>query len=160
MVVIIFHDHGTRYLGKMFNDEWMRDRGFLEIKKPKAVDLISSHKNQKLVTVDSSATVNDALSLMNKFGISQIPVTNGDKFVGSLNDNYLFAKLIESSDVKNKSVETVMQAAFPFVEAETPIDAVSKLITRDNNAVLMKDLAGNTHIITKHDVIQAVAHMG
>ncbi len=160
VVVIIFHDHGTRYLGKMFNDEWMRDRGFLEIKKPKAVDLISSHKNQKLVTVDSSATVNDALSLMNKFGISQIPVTNGDKFVGSLNDNYLFAKLIESSDVKNKSVETVMQAAFPFVEAETPIDAVSKLITRDNNAVLMKDLAGNTHIITKHDVIQAVAHMG
>ena len=160
VVVIIFHDHGTRYLGKMFNDEWMRDLGFLEIKKPKAVDLISSHKNQKLVTVDSSATVNDALSLMNKFGISQIPVTNGDKFVGSLNDNYLFAKLIESSDVKNKSVETVMQAAFPFVEAETPIDAVSKLITRDNNAVLMKDLAGNTHIITKHDVIQAVAHMG
>ncbi len=160
VVVIIFHDHGTRYLGKMFNDEWMRDRGFLEIKKPKAVDLISSHKNQKLVTVDSSATVNDALSLMNKFGISQIPVTKSEAFVGSLNDNYLFAKLIENNDVKNKSVESVMQAAFPFVDAETAIDAVSKLITRDNNAVLMKDLAGNTHIITKHDVIQAVAQMG
>lgn len=159
VVVIIFHDHGTRYLGKMFNDEWMRDRGFLEIKKPKAVDLISSHKNQKLITVDSALTVNDALSLMNKFGISQIPVTSGTSFVGSLNDNYLFAKLIESSDVKHQSVETVMQPAFPFVDAQTPIDEVSKLITRDNNAVLMTDLAGNTHIITKHDVIQAVAHM-
>lgn len=159
VVVIIFHDHGTRYLGKMFNDEWMRDRGFLEIKKPKAMDLISSHKSQKLVTVDSALTVNDALSLMNKYGISQIPVTKDSKFVGSLNDNYLFSKLIENSDIKNKSVATVMQPAFPFVDSQTPIDEVSKLITKDNNAVLMTDLVGTTHIITKHDVIHAVAHM-
>ncbi len=160
VVVIIFHDHGTRYLGKMFNDEWMRDRGFLQISKPKALDLISSHKNQKLITVDAGATVNDALTLMNKYGISQIPVTKGGEFVGSLNDSYLFAKLIESNDAKNKGVETIMQAAFPIVEAQTPIDEISKLITKDNNAVLMKDLGGNTHIITKHDVIQAVAQMG
>lgn len=160
VVVIIFHDHGTRYLGKMFNDEWMRDRGFLQINKPKAIDLISSHKNQKLITVDVNATVNDALSLMNKYGISQIPVSKGSEFVGSLNDSYLFAKLIESNDAKNKKVDAIMQPAFPMVDAQTPIDEISKLITRDNNAVLMKDLGGNTHIITKHDVIQAVSHMG
>lgn len=160
VVVIIFHDHGTRYLGKMFNDEWMRDRGFLQINKPKAIDLISSHKNQKLITVDVNATVNDALSLMNKYSISQIPVSNGSEFVGSLNDSYLFAKLIESNDAKNKKVDAIMQPAFPMVDAQTPIDEISKLITRDNNAVLMKDLGGNTHIITKHDVIQAVSHMG
>ena len=64
-VVVIFHDHGTRYLGKMFNDDWMRDRGFLEIKKPKAIDLISSHKNQKLLTVEANASVSDALTTMN-----------------------------------------------------------------------------------------------
>ena len=160
VVVIIFHDHGTRYLGKMFNDEWMRDRGFLQISKPKALDLISSHKNQKLITVDAGATLNDALTLMNKYGISQIPVTKGGEFVGSLNDSHLFAKLIESNDAKNIGVVSIMQAAFPMVEAQTPIDEISKLITKDNNAVLMKDLGGNTHIITKHDVIQAVAHMG
>lgn len=160
VVVIIFHDHGTRYLGKMFNDEWMRDRGFLQINKPKALDLISSHKNQKLITVDAGATVNEALALMHRYGISQIPVTKGSDFVGSLNDSHLFSKLIESNDSKNKGVESIMQPAFPMVEAQTPIDEISKLITKDNNAVLMKDLGGNTHIITKHDVIQAVAQMG
>lgn len=159
LVVVIFHDHGTRYLGKMFNDDWMRDRGFLEIKKPKALDLIASHKNQKLLTVDSQATVAEALSLMNKYSISQLPVTSGKEFVGSLNDNFLFSKLIESNDLKNKKIESVMQPAFPFVPELTPIEDVSKLITRDNNAVLVKDLAGNVHIITKHDVIQAVAQM-
>lgn len=160
VVVIIFHDHGTRYLGKMFNDDWMRDRGFLQISKPKALDLISSHKNQKLITVDATATVSEALALMSKFGISQIPVTKGKDFVGSLNDSYLFSKLIESNEVKNNKVESLMQKAFPVVDAQATIDEISKLITKDSNAVLMRDLGGNTHIITKHDVIQAVAHMG
>ena len=160
VVVIIFHDHGTRYLGKMFNDDWMRDRGFLQISKPKAIDLITSHKNQKLITVDSAATVSDALALMHKYGISQIPVMKGSDFVGSLNDSYLFSKLIESNEVKNKNVESLMQKSFPMVDAQTTIDEISKLITKDNNAVLMKDLGGNSHIITKHDVIQAVAQMG
>ncbi len=160
VVVIIFHDHGTRYLGKMFNDDWMRDRGFLTISKPKAIDLISSHKNQKLVTVDATATVNDALVLMNKFNISQLPVSKNNDFVGSLDDGYLFAQLIKNSEIKNKKVADVMQKAFPVVDAQCTIDEISKLITKDNNAVLMKDLGGNTHIITKHDVIQAVAQMG
>jgi cystathionine beta-synthase len=97
---------------------------------------------------------------MNKYGISQLPVTKSGNFVGSLNDNYLLAKLIEDNDAKNKGIESVMQPAFPMVDAQTPIDEISKLITKDNNAVLMKDLGGNTHIITKHDVIQAVARMG
>jgi cystathionine beta-synthase len=159
VVVIIFHDHGTRYLGKMFNDDWMRDRGFLTINKPKAIDLIASHKNQKLITVEATATVGDALALMNKYGIDQLPVTKGNDFVGSLNDSFLFSKLIESNDVKNKTVDSLMQKAFPMVDAQTTIDDISKLITKDNNAVLMKDLGGNAHIITKHDVIQAVAQM-
>jgi cystathionine beta-synthase len=159
VVVVIFHDHGTRYLGKMFNDDWMRDRGFLEIKKPKAIDLISSHKNQKLLTVDASASVSDALITMNKFGISQIPVKKGNEFVGSLNDSYLFSKLIEDSSIKTKTVSDVMQAPFPFVNDQTLMEDISKLITRENNAVLMTDLAGTTHIITKHDLIQGISQM-
>jgi cystathionine beta-synthase len=160
VVVIIFHDHGTRYLGKMFNDDWMRDRGFLQISKPKALDLISSHKGQKLVTVEDSASVSDALALMNKYDISQLPIKKGNDFVGSLDDGYIFSKLIHDNDIKNKKVSDVMQKAFPIVDPQTTIDEISKLITKDNNAVLMRDLGGNTHIITKHDVIQAVAQMG
>ncbi|MDI9342375.1 MAG: pyridoxal-phosphate dependent enzyme [Sediminibacterium sp.] len=159
VVVVIFHDHGTRYMGKMFNDDWMRDRHFLEIKKPKAIDLIASHRNQKLVTIESSASMSEALALMNKFNISQLPVTKGKEIVGSLNDNYLFNKLIENADIKNESIEKLMQPAFPIVGEQAPIEEVSKLITKDNNAVLLRDLGGSMHIITKHDVIQAVAQM-
>lgn len=159
VVVVIFHDHGTRYLGKMFNEDWMRDRGFLEIKKPKAIDLITSHKNQKLLTVDSEASVNEALMIMNKYGISQIPVSKGSEFVGSLNDNYLFSKLIEDSNIKNKIVKEVMQAPFPIVSPQAPMEDVSKLITKENNAVLMTDLSGTTHIITKHDLIQGISQI-
>ena len=159
VVVVIFHDHGTRYLGKMFNDEWMRDRNFLEITKPKAIDLVANHKNQKLITVDINATVNDALNILNKYNISQIPVTENGHFVGSLNDNYLFNRLIENNEIKKQPVKNLVQAAFPVVGEKTTIEEVSKLITKDNNAVLLRDLGGNMHIITKHDIIQAVAQM-
>jgi cystathionine beta-synthase len=159
VVVIIFHDHGTRYLGKMFNDDWMRDRNFLEITKPKAVDLIANHKNQKLLTIDADAKVADALALLSKYNISQIPVTKGLDYVGSLNDSFLFNKLITNNDIKNQTISSVMQPAFPVVGEHATIEEVSKLITKDNNAVLMRDLGGNCHIITKHDVIQAVAKM-
>lgn len=159
LIVVIFHDHGTRYLGKMFNDDWMRDRGFLEIKKPKAIDLISSHKNQKLITINADAPITEALNLMNKFGISQIPVKQNDKFVGALNDNYLFNKLIADNSLKTKTVADLMQAPFPMVDAQTPMDEISKLINKENNAVLMTDLAGNVHIITKHDLILGISQI-
>ncbi len=159
VVVVIFHDHGTRYLGKMFNDDWMRDRGFLEIKKPKAIDLIASHKNQKLITVDAGSTIHDALNVMNKFGISQMPVKKGDKFVGSLNDSMLFSKLFADPSLKTKTVEELMQPPFPMVSEQAPMEEISKMINKENNAVLMTDLGGSVHIITKHDLIQGISQM-
>jgi len=159
VVVVIFHDHGTRYLGKMFNDDWMRDRNFLEVTKPKAIDLVANHKGQKLLTIDAKMTVSEALAILSKYNISQLPVVDGGEYVGSLNDNFLFNKLIENSDIKKQIVKAVMQPAFPVVGEQAPIEEVSKLITKDNNAVLLRDLGGNMHIITKHDIIEAVAKM-
>ncbi|MBS1652872.1 MAG: pyridoxal-phosphate dependent enzyme [Bacteroidetes bacterium] len=159
VVVVIFHDHGTRYLGKMFNDEWMRDRNFLEATKPKAIDLVANHKNLKLITVDEQATVSEALTILNKYNISQIPVMDKSTMVGSLNDSFLFNKLILDIDLRNKKVKEVMQSPFPMVGEQTSIEDVSKLITKDNNAVILRDLGGNLHIITKHDIIEAVAKM-
>jgi cystathionine beta-synthase len=143
----------------MFNDDWMRDRGFLEIKKPKAIDLITGHKNQKLVTIDASASIHEALSLMNKFGISQIPVKKGTDFIGSLNDSVLFSKLFEDNSLKTKTVAELMDGPFPMVSPQAPMEDVSKLITKENNAVLMTDLAGHVHIITKHDLIQGISQI-
>lgn len=159
VVVVIFHDHGTRYLGKMFNDDWMRDRGFLDVSKPKAIDLVYGHKDKKLITINSDSLIIDAVQLMTKFNISQIPVVDSTgNFVGALNDSNVFAQLILNDKLKQEAVSKVMEKSFPFVDINAPIEEVSKLITRENNAVLIKELSGDVHIITKHDIINAISN--
>lgn len=157
VVVVIFHDHGTRYLGKMFNDDWMRDRGFLDNEKPRASQLIEAHKHLPLVTAAESDIMHDVIVKMRKYDISQIPVVNskGD-FTGSLNDSHLFSTLLEHPELKNEAVGKYMQAPFPFVHPDANLEEVSKLITRDNHAVLVKALSGAVHIITKQDIIDAL----
>lgn len=158
VVVVIFHDHGTRYLGKMFNDDWMRDRGFLLTEQTRAINLIEGHKHQKLVTAKTTDTVGAAVQLMKKFFISQLPVTNeAGEFVGSLNDTNLFSMLLENHELKQKMVSEVMSPAFPFVDAKASMEEVSRLITKDNAAVLVKDLMNQVHIITKQDLIEAIS---
>lgn len=136
VVVVIFHDHGTRYLGKMFNDEWMRDRNFLEKTRPSAADLVASHKHQKLITVDSEQSVGETLDFFTKYDISQIPVKSGTEFVGSLNESVLFTKLITDDSIKTAKVKSVMSAPFPIVGEKATIEEVSKLITKDRKSVV------------------------
>ncbi|MBL7891411.1 MAG: pyridoxal-phosphate dependent enzyme [Bacteroidia bacterium] len=156
VVVVIFHDHGTRYLGKMFNDEWMRDRGFLVGEKTKAIDLIQSHKHNKLITMEPETPISAALEKMTRYNISQIPITRKGAFIGSISDSVLFKKLLEKPDLRNQKVEVVMQAPLPFVDASASIQDVSKKITKESTAVLVKDEAGVPHIITKQDIIDAI----
>ena len=156
LVVVIFHDHGTRYLGKMFNDDWMRDRGFLEEKSPKAIDLIERHKHLKLVTVDAEDSVAEAFAIMRKFDVSQIPVKSGNDFVGSLSDSHLYALICDNPELKQSKVKEVMQKTFPFVNPQAKLEEVSKQINRENEAVLVRDMLGAVHIITKYDIIEAL----
>ena len=158
IVVVIFHDHGTRYLGKMFNDDWMRDRGFLLTEQTRAINLIETHKHQKLVTAKTTDTVGAAVQMMKKFSISQLPVTNENEiFVGSLTDTALFGMIMENHELKQKLVAEVMSNSFPFVDAKASLEEVSRLITKDNAAVLVKDLMNQVHIITKQDLIEAIS---
>jgi cystathionine beta-synthase len=159
VVVVIFHDHGTRYLGKMFNDDWMRDRGFLPT-APKAIalDLVKGHSHLPLVTVKETDTCETAFAIMQKYGISQIPVINEQKnFTGALEDAGLYAALLKNRDLMQSQVKDVMRKPFPIVSYTDSIDNVSALINKDNNAVLMMDLGGNWHIITRYDVIGAMS---
>lgn len=159
VVVVIFHDHGTRYLGKMYNDDWLRERGFLETKKAKhAVDLIENHRELKLVTANENDLIADVCNVLNKYGISQIPIVNDKhEFVGSISDNQLFSCLLNQDNLKSNKISSIMQAPFPMVSANASIEEVSKLITKENSAVLVTDMGGNTHIITKYDIIDAIA---
>lgn len=157
LVVVIFHDHGTRYLGKMFNDDWMRMKGYFDKKGLVARDLVVTNKKAELVTIDAKETVEKAAKTMSEMDISQIPVTSDKRIVGSLSENHLFSTLIKNPEIKLNAVETVMQAAFPFVDISTPIDSLSKMITPENPALLVRDFkTDNTYIITKSDIISAL----
>jgi cystathionine beta-synthase len=155
LVVCIFHDHGSRYVAKVYNDQWMIERGFLDVKTFK--DIINSRSGkQKLVTVQPSQTVSEAVDLMKKFDIENIPVMNGNGPVGAISENGLFQKIFSNPDIKNSIVENVMERPYPLVEFNTPVEKLSTLINKENGAVLSKDEAGNYHIVTKYDVIQAL----
>lgn len=157
VVVVIFHDHGSRYVGKIFNDDWMRDRGFLDKEKARALDLIKNHKDKTLVSVHENHSISEAIAVLTKFNISQVPVKNEEgHFVGSINDTELYAALIKNPKIGEDKVSTVMGKAYPFVEANSTIEDVSKLIDKNNRAVLIKDAAGISHIITIHDVIDSL----
>ncbi len=157
VVVVIFHDHGTRYLGKMFNDDWMRMKGYFDKKGLVAKDLVGSNKKVELQTIDAKETVEQAVKLMNEMDISQVPVTADKRIVGSLNENHLFSCILKNPEIKNNPVESIMQAAFPFVDISTPIDSLSKMITLENPALLVRDFkTDNTFIITKSDIINAM----
>ena len=155
LVVCIFHDHGSRYVAKVYNDQWMIERGFLDVKTFK--DIISSRTGkQKLVTVQPTQTVSEAVDLMKKFDIENIPVMNGNGPVGAISENGLFKKIFSNPHIKNDTIEKVMEPSYPLVEFNTPVEKLSTLINKENGAVLSKDEAGNYHIVTKYDVIQAL----
>lgn len=157
VVVVLFHDHGSRYVGKMFNDDWMRDRGFLDDEHKTAMDIIQNHKHESLITIGANELVSHAILRMKKYGISQIPVLADNEFVGLVDDATVFDKICDNPSVKDEKIESIMKPALPIVSADEPINKLSKIITKDNPAALVKDEGGNYHIVTKHDLINAIA---
>lgn len=154
LVVCILHDHGSRYVGKIYNDQWMMERGFLDVKTFK--DIVSSRSHNRLITVEPTNTVSEAVELMKKYDIEQIPVFKNGEPVGSISENGLFDKVFSNAEIKNALIEEVLEPAFPIVTFDTPIERLSTLITKENGAVLSKDEAGMFHIVTKYDIIQSL----
>jgi len=156
VVVVLFHDHGSRYVGKMFNDEWMRERGFLDEEVTVATDLIKNHINKPLITVKTEELVSHAIERMRDYKISQIPVEDVSGFVGSIDEADLFRAYMTDPNIGDTPIKEVMGKPFPIVHKNAAIVEVSKLITKENNAVLVDLDNGKHHIITKHDIISAI----
>ena len=157
VVVVVFHDHGSRYLGKMYNDEWMRAKGFFEVTGMTARDLVAMGVSAELFAVEASRPVEDAVRLMGEHDFSQISVTKSGRIIGSLNESHLYEQFIHEPDCKLKSVETIMQPAFPFVDISTPVELVATMITPENPAVLVRDFkTEKTFIITRSDIIRVM----
>ena len=157
LVVVIFHDHGSRYLGKMYNDEWMREKGFLEKSGLTTRDLVAMRVSGELCSIESNEPVEHAVRLMSEHDFSQISITRNKRLVGSLNESHLYSQLVRNSGVKRDPVESIMQPAFPFVDISTPVDLLSTMITPENPAVLVRDFkTDKTFIITRSDVIRVL----
>jgi cystathionine beta-synthase len=157
VVVVIFHDHGSRYLAKMFNDDWMREKGFLEKTGMTARDMVASGLSGELLAIEGSESVETAVRLMSQHDFSQLSITLDRRLVGSLNEAHLFGELVRNPDVKIQPVETIMQPAFPFVDISTPVELLSTMITSANPAVLVRDFkTEKTFIITRSDVIRVL----
>jgi cystathionine beta-synthase len=157
VVVVIVHDHGSRYLGKMFNDDWMRSKGFLEKSGMTARDLVGIGLSGELCSIECNEPVEHALRVMSEHDFSQISITCEHRIVGSLNEMHLYEALLANPGVKSQPLETIMQPAFPFIDASTPVDLLSTMITADNPAVLVRDFkTDKTFIITRSDVIRVL----
>jgi len=156
VVVVLFHDSGSRYVGKMFNDDWMRERGFLEEEITKAEDVIKDHLDKSLIIARTEELVSHAIERMRKYKISQIPVVDVNGFVGSVDESLLFQSYINDKNSAERPLREIMGAPYPIVAMGTPIEEVSKLFTRENAAVLIDLGNGKHHIITKYDIIGSI----
>jgi cystathionine beta-synthase len=157
LVVVIFHDHGTRYLGKMFNPDWMRRMGYENLPGPTARDLVENKTVADIVGVEVTATVEQALKQMIDNDFSQLPITKENRIVGSLSESQAYAKVVADPAVRTKPVESIMQQAFPFVDIETPVELLAPMITPENPAVLVRDFpADKLYVLTGYDVLQAI----
>lgn len=160
VVVILLPDHGTRYLAKVYNDQWMKDHGFLETKtfSTKARDIISTRNGKEaLVTVQPKAKISEVILMMNREGIDQIPVTENDQFIGSVSASSLLEKMIEDPQLREKVVGDVMDKPMLFVAPDSTLDVLSSLLNKENKAVLIRDEAQRVHIITQHDLLRAMS---
>jgi len=157
VIVVVFHDHGSRYLGKMFNDDWMREKGFLEKSGMTARDLVAARLSGELCSIEANEPVDHAVRLMSEHDFSQISITRDKRLVGSLNEMHLYQELVRDPAVKAHPVESIMQQAFPFVDVSTPVDLLQTMITPQNPAVLVRDFkTDKTFIITRSDLIRVL----
>ena len=151
VVVVIFHDHGSRYVGKMFNDDWMRERGFLVEEKPTAGDLLKG-KDLQLLSVEADEPVLVAIDKMRAHNIDQLPVFENGKPVGTITDARLFDAILEDAEVRTQAARVVMGPALPVLQVDATLDEVAKRLGNGSPAVLVEQVNGYG-ILTKQDII-------
>ncbi|PSR13354.1 MAG: cystathionine beta-synthase [Bacteroidetes bacterium] len=156
VVVVVIHDHGSRYVGKIYNDDWMRERGFLDTEL-RVKDLIKGQKSDAFLSVNTDHTVRQAFQLMKERDISQLPVLQGEAIVGGLTENTVLSFLLDNPlHNGDKLVADIMGEPFPVVQLDTPLSQLRTYLNKKIPAVLTKSQAGAWHIVTQYDILQAV----
>src|ERR671922_318200 len=158
VIVALLCDTGERYLSKLYNDEWMRENQMMEPDKLTLQSLLARKDGNTptVVSVAPGATVRQALRLMTLHDVSQLPVMDGESCVGSVSDWSLSAKSLENTKLLDSTVSDIMDAPFPVVDAAQSLDAVAKLLSKANPAVLVRSAGRVTGIVTRSDVLQVM----
>ena len=152
VVVCIFHDHGSRYVAKIYNDEWMLAKGFIQNKNAK--DIINNRPKNPLIKLQQSDSVQKAIDLMLKFDIENMPIFDLEKPIGSLSEKGVFKQLMKNQNIKNEAISTILEPIYNIVSLDTSIDVIKDFIDRFSSAVLVKDDLGDWHIITQYDILK------
>ncbi len=162
VMVIVLPDSGFRYLSKTYNDRWMRNNGFLD--RPTHVtadEVIAQRRRQKqIVHVRAGDTLGDAIAVMSEHGVSQIPVMDGASVVGSLTEKGILKRLIATPEARNEQVAGSMSEPFPIIPSSLHLEHLSAYLEQDMGAVLVQRTDGSYDIITKSDLISALANIG
>ena len=154
VVVVIIHDHGSRYVGKIYNDDWMRERGFLE-SELKAKDILAKKLKKEFISINPDTAIQEVLKLMRDFDISQLPVMENEEWVGSVGEQQVISALSENR-LQNSSVRDIMAPPLPVVSEDMTVSQLSKIISRQTPAVIVKKTAGDYQIISQYDLIQSL----
>lgn len=156
VVVVIFHDHGSRYVGKIYNDDWMRERDFLDT-EIRIKNLLEGKKDKTFISAQRGQNVKEVLTIMKDHDISQMPVMENEKIVGSITERALLNHIFSNNgNSASATVADLMSDPFPRVDANMELKKLNKYISRENPAVIAEDITGDLHVITQYDIIQAL----
>jgi cystathionine beta-synthase len=158
-IVTVLCDTGERYLSKLYSDEWMRENQMLEHDRATLGQLMEAkdgRTERDVIFVAPGASVRQALRLMSLHDVSQLPVMDGADCVGSVSDWSLSAKSLDNTKLLDSTVSDVMDSPFPVVDANQPVDAVVKLLSKSSPAILVRDGDGVQGILTRSDMLHYV----
>lgn len=154
VIVVLFHDSGSRYVGKMFNDDWMREKGYLDNDYKTVGDLLNASKKNDFVVARTEELVSHVIERMKKNHIAQLPVVDINGFVGSVAQSDLMNGFVKNKNIANEFVKNVMGKPYPIVNSNASIEEVSNLFIAENNAVIVKNEDNKHQIVTKFDFLE------
>lgn len=157
-IVALLPDWGEHYLTKGYDDEWMRENGFLERARRSSVREMVTAKDGEggVITVEPSTSVRTALSTITAHDIGQLPVVQDGECVGALGESELMAKVIDDPEVLDRTVESVMGGPYPVLDGHLDAEEVTRLLQRGNAACLVRESGRITGIVTRYDVVRAL----
>ena len=163
LVVVFIADTGMRYLSKVYNNEWMKDNRYLEATLPLSAGEIVGAKRamspaRELVHVAPADSLSAALERMQTNDFSQLPVFEKGEPAGSLYEDTVLGLALDGKDLRKLIVREVMSEPFPVLKASAGIEQITSSITRDCPAVFVRLGDGSYEILTKYDILHAIAH--